>query len=598
MRLLAPAFCIACLCGLSPKLAAQGLDLTHPSDLDMRLGMAMARLTTLEQVPAFTLDFVLSDVRLDRSDPRRFYNFSGDLSGRYLEVMSVAVAEGALPGGQLPNGFSVDALADSIIAYQQADGRFGDPALAFTAEAIGGEHMALLWGNGRMLVGLMAYYESTQDAAALAAARRLGDFFITTATAARQPAVVKRLEGFGAKGIICFTQYIEGLVMLARATGDARYRQAAVDAYEVMPPRGVQHSHGYLSTLRGVVDLYRLTEEPKHLAYVRGLFDDLLASDDYTLFGAVKEYFGGEQPGRDHHGERDEGCSSADFVRLALQLYQVTGEARYREAAHYAIPNALAFNQYASGDFGHHFLEEGHLAPSNPRRSWWCCTMHGLRALLAVEHEFALRLDDRGRPELSLLLPMSFSGAGFAGRLNENVDETGRFIYTLSFKQVVETPLEIQLPNAAQYGDWQVLSAGLELAGDARSITLAAPRIGQMYVFSARPTLRLVSGPTTAVPPPTAGQPSGGALTLGHYLLGTRTDAYVAEPDHANQIDFPTLEPLAGRVGVGGKFREGGFPGVYEVELVPVATQTMSGHGYMRVRTDYAVAPGFRSPDR
>ncbi len=581
-------------------LSATGLvaqSLSHPADLDMRIGMAMARLTGLEQIPTFTLDFVLSDVRLDRSDPRRFYNFSGDLSGRYLEVMSIAKRDELLPTTLLPAGFTVSALADSIIAYQQADGRFGDPSLAFTAEAIGGEHMALLWGNGRLLVGLMAYYETTQDARALAAAQRLGDFFLTTAEASRQPAVVKRLEGFGAKGIICFTQYIEGLVMLARATDDARYRQAAVDAYKVMPERGVQHSHGYLSTLRGVVDLYTLTKDAAHLAYAQRQFDDLLSSKDYTLFGAVKEYFGGEQPGRDHHGERDEGCSSADFVRLALQLYQATGEARYLEAAHYAIPNALAFNQYASGDFGHHFIEQGHLEPSNPRRSWWCCTMHGLRALLAVENEYAVRLNAQGEPELSLLLPMSFRGAGFAGRLNETADEQGRFIYTLSLNQAVETPLTIRLPAAEQYADWEVLGAGVELSADGRSLTMIAPQTGQMYVFAARPQLQIINGPTTAAAAPTATNPTGGALLLGHYLLGTRTDAYIAEPDHANQIDFPTLKPLVNQIGVAGRFREGGFPGRYDVELVPVASQTMAGHGYMRFQTNYAVEPGFRSPD-
>ncbi len=574
------------LLGLSPKLAAQGTA-PHPADLDHRRGLAMSRLTSLEEIPAFTLDFILSDVRLDRTDPRRFYNFSGDLSGRYLEVMSVAMREGLLTSERLPNGFTVSELADSILAQQQGDGRFGDPALRFTAAEIGGEHMALLWGNGRLLVGLMAYYETSKDPDALLAARRLGDFFITTAEASREPAVVKRLEGFGAKGIICFTQYIEGLVMLARATGDLRYREAAVDAYQVLPARGIQHTHGYLSTLRGVVDLYALTQDARHLAYAQRLFDDLLTSEDYTVFGAVKEYFGAA-------GERDEGCSSADFVRLALQLYRATGEARYREAAVYAIPNALLYNQFANGDFGAHAIEEGHLAPSKPMRAWWCCTMHGLLALLAIESD-AVLADGDGAAELSLLLPMSFQGEGFAGRLLETVDVNGRFVYSLSLKQVGAGPFRVRLPAVGQYSDWRLEGEGMSLDTVRHAVSIAAPTRSTTYRFRARPNVRIVSTPTLAAVVPDGAQPSHGALLLGHYLLGTRTDAYIAEPDHANQVDYSTLTPLPGEIGVEGMFREGGFPGRYGVRFGPVAAQGFHGHGYLRFRTRYAVGPEFRA---
>ena len=46
-------------------------------------------------------------------------------------------------------------------------------------------HMALLWGNGRLLVGLMQYHAVTHDAEVLRAARRLADFLV--AIRARQP---------------------------------------------------------------------------------------------------------------------------------------------------------------------------------------------------------------------------------------------------------------------------------------------------------------------------------------------------------------------------------------------------------------------------
>ena len=572
------------------QVLAQAAPEPHVADVDHRAAMTLARFVDADRQPAFTLDFVLSDVRLDRSDPRRFSNFSGDLSGRFLEVMSVASAHGELDEGAL-NGFTLEQLADSILAHQQADGRFGDPRLRFTADEIGGEHMALLWGNGRLLVGLMTYVEETGDPDALAAAKRLGDFFIATADACAKPEVVKRLEGFGAKGIICFTQYIEGLVMLAEATGDRRYIDASVQAYAAMPPRGVQHSHGYLSTLRGVVDLYHLTGERTHLDYVQREFDDLLASDDYTLYGGVREYFGPEVEGRDHSGQRDEGCSSADFVRLALQLYEATSQERYREVAHYGIINALLFNQYGSGDFGHHFLAHGYLQPSNPRRSWWCCTMHGLRALQTLRYDYAIRDIDSGA-ELTLLLPMSFDDEGYRGRIRER-PVGDRFTYAVTVDALGEGPLSILLPANMQH--WEVSGADGNLSNG--RYTLAAPSAGATVRLSAKPVLSILGETGEDLSAPSSSEPVHGALRLGYYLLGTRTDAYVAEPDHANQVDYATLRPLENRVGMTARFREGGYTGMADVEFVPVATQTQHGHGYMRVSTRFAEQPVFRSPD-
>ena len=43
-------------------------------------------------------------------------------------------------------------------------------------------------------------------------------------------------------------------------------------------------------------------------------------------------------------------------MRLAFHLHQLTGEAHYLEVAERGLLNALFYNQYASGDFGHHYF--------------------------------------------------------------------------------------------------------------------------------------------------------------------------------------------------------------------------------------------------
>jgi hypothetical protein len=90
-------------------------------------------------------------------------------------------------------------------------------------------------------------------------------------------------------------------------------------------------------------------------------------SGNVLLQGAVPEMF---TPAI----KRDEGCSEADWLRLSLDLWRETGEAKYIEQAERAL---------ISGDFGHYPLSAEGIPPPHAR-AWSCCMMHGLRAFAAV----------------------------------------------------------------------------------------------------------------------------------------------------------------------------------------------------------------------
>ena len=543
----------------APSLAF-GQGSPPPHELDHRIELSVDRLTDVDARPAFTEEFILADVALDPTDPRRFYNFSGDLSGRYLEVMSLLPAERR---GEI----ELPALVRKIAAEQRPDGRFGDPDLVFSPAEIGGEHMALLWGNGRLLVGLMTYYQTTGDPVALRAATRLGDFFIATSAQSREPAVAERLKGFGAKGIICFTQYIEGLVMLAGATGEERFVRAATDAYTVLPDRDRVHTHGYLTTLRGVLMLYELTGEVALLDYARNTFDDLLASQDYTRHGAVMEYFGGR-------GDRDEGCSSADFVRLAFHLAELTNSERYFVVAEYALYNALYYNQYVSGDFGNHQFTEKGMTTVSPQRAWWCCTMHGLRALLDVRDNYLLRAGD-GRTELRLLTTHTLRTAGKAYSLRQAGIQGDRIKYRLKIDEWDGSPLTLRTP-AATVADWVPVTPA---AGD--TIDFFVTYRHQFHRAGERTASELPEDPTL------------GYFTNGPYLLGIRQADFVAEPNWANQISWRDLRPGNEAATLMADYRHGGYPGMQSVVLEPVMSQLYRGHPFLLVDSRFtgAVVP-------
>jgi Beta-L-arabinofuranosidase, GH127 len=207
----------------------------------------------------------------------------------------------------------------------------------------------------------MAYWQATRDAAVLAAARRLAAFLLAVREATKAPAVMARVEGQGAFGFICFTQLAEGLAMLTLATGDGRYAAAAREIVPLLQPRGVQHSHGYFSTLRGAVLLHEADGDPAMLAFAERFYGELVRSSDYTVDGGVMEYFGWGDPtsaaslaaAKAASGvfPRNEGCGLADFVRLSLQLHHATGQAEYLERPERCPVNGFAHNQYANGDF-------------------------------------------------------------------------------------------------------------------------------------------------------------------------------------------------------------------------------------------------------
>ena len=188
--------------------------------------------------PAFSDDFILADVMLNPDQPRRFSDFSGDISGRFLGAVAMT-SRGEKDDLQLQR------LMGKLLPCQRADGRFGNESLSFTAADIGPDQMALLWGNGRLLVGLLEYHERfPEETAVLEAATRLGDFLLKVFDECATEEVMTRVRGMAANGFICFTQFNEGLELLARATKEEHYRDTAKRMEALLEPRGIQHTHG------------------------------------------------------------------------------------------------------------------------------------------------------------------------------------------------------------------------------------------------------------------------------------------------------------------------------------------------------------------
>jgi DUF1680 family protein len=387
--------------------------------------------------PAYTKELVLADAM--PCHVRRFTEFSGDVSGRWLEALAASSA------GRNERHAELSQWLPELLKAQREDGHFGDP---FASQGLRREDMAVLWGNGRLLVGLIEHHRASGEARSLDAARRLGDFAVKIAPEMNSPRVREQFaEGAFATGYICWTQWIEGLTALHGLTRQSRYLALAREISAQVERRPGEHAHGFLTSLRGVADLYEATREPALLAQAESEWQAVASSGNLFVAGTVPEAWAPK-------AVRTEGCAEADWLRLSLQLWRLTARLRYLEAAGRTLFNEFAMNQFGTGDFGHRPL-----APTGVRtgaaeaqgggsaRAWWCCTLHGLRAFPDI---FRHVWRDSGEG-LCYDFPLEGEGRGKAMQVTaaSALEQDGTVELEISRAGGASAPLFIRLPEWA-----------------------------------------------------------------------------------------------------------------------------------------------------
>ena len=313
--------------------------------------------------PSYTPEFLLEDIHA--TPGRRFTNYSGDVSGRWIGALSAA---SSTYGQSFP---SLDDVVHRVLKLQHAEGYFGK---SFNFDHPEDDDLALLWGNGRLLVGLLEYDTLKHDPAVLLSAKKLGEFLLRIAPAFNS---TQMAEKFGAEhfasGYICWTQQTEGLAALFAATGDLRFRDLCAAISERAERIPADHVHGYLCSLRGTLALYHLTDDKVYLNRVVAAWQGIMDSGDVLVTGGVPEAWSPKKL-------RTEGCAECDWLRLNLALWHATGDTKYLNLAEHVLFNEFSMNQFSTGDFGHSMLNELGTPGIVYVRAWWCCTLHGLRA--------------------------------------------------------------------------------------------------------------------------------------------------------------------------------------------------------------------------
>jgi DUF1680 family protein len=559
------------------RLALLGLSLLCASGLPA--GELTERMNlTLDRVrhggpPVYTDALVLADAAPHHT--RRFTEFSGDVSGRYLGALA-AVTE--LTGQPFPE---LERIAAQIPPLQKADGHFGDP---FSTNAVTCGDMALLWGNGRMLIGLLEYHRIKPDARILECARKLGDCFVALGPRMNDAKVRAEYSGEQvAVGYICWTQIIEGLVELSRVTQDEKYLRLAEQIAGHTHRHPHQHSHGFVSALRGILDLYRVTHDAQWLRKVEAEWEGILASGNLLPHGALPEIFQPLMP-----EPNDEGCSEADWLRLNLGLWTQTRNPRYLENAELTLFNEFFLNQFSTGDFGHHRLSPDGVAAWHAR-AWWCCTFHGLRAF----PEVARAAFHTAAAQLSYDLPVDGQGvtAGLTLQADATLAQNAMVKMTALKADAAEHTLRLRQPAWAAALELQL--NGQPLSGTPRA---GGVEIRRTWQAGDQLTIRYALR-TRLLPHPQNTKQV--ALLRGPWLLGANTQqapTFFDSPHTLNRVCLPALDargdmPLppvtspahrftapAGHVAL--RYLPGGYPMQPQtVTLRPIAEHTALADG-------------------
>jgi uncharacterized protein len=253
---------------------------------------------------------------------------------------------------------TVDQVAQTLIAHQEPDGYLGTypPEQRWKGWDV--------WVHKYTLIGLLSYYQFTDDTAVLGAARKIGD-------------LLSRIfgDGSGMRDIIAAgihigmdaTSVLEPMCALYRLTGEHRYLEFCkyiVRAYE--QPNGphivsslLDHGSVYktangkayemLSNFNGLIDLYRLTGDTNLLNAVLRAWDNIVRTQLYcTGTVSANEHF--QRTGELlslQSSNVGETCVTVTWLQLNWRLLRLTGEARFGQEIERTVYNHLLAAQDA-----------------------------------------------------------------------------------------------------------------------------------------------------------------------------------------------------------------------------------------------------------
>lgn len=283
----------------------------------------------------------------------------GEHVGKWLHAATLAWVN----TGDLELAAKTDRVAKELIKTQEPDGYLG----TYTPDRRFGLYPRSdwdVWVHKYDLIGLLTHYRYTGDPAALEACRKIGDLLVHTFGPGK-----KSILTAGTHVGMAATSVLEPMVLLYRATGDERYLDFSrylVSAWDEpngpkiirtlateksVSKTGNAKAYEMLSNLVGLCELARATGERRYLEAPLAAWQDITAHHLYLTGSASShEHFHAdyELPNQ-QSANVGETCVTVTWIQLNAHLLRLTGEARYGDELERSYYNHLAAAQRPDG---------------------------------------------------------------------------------------------------------------------------------------------------------------------------------------------------------------------------------------------------------
>jgi uncharacterized protein len=302
-----------------------------------------------------------------------------------------------------------------LIATQSPDGYIGNYRDDRRLEAWD------IWGRKYSMLGLIAWYDITNDANSLRSARKLADHLISE-LAAKNARIVKKGNHKG----MAASSVLEPICQLYTRTGDRRYldfaeeivrqwetsdgpqliTKSSVDVAKRWPkpeswygPEQGQKAYEMMSCYEGLLELYRITGRQEYKMAVEKTWQNILETEiNIAGSGASAEaWFGGHDHQASPVYHYQETCVTVTWIKMSQQLLRLTGEAKYADAIEQAFYNALLGSMNPDGaDWAKYTPLNGERKEGSEQCGMGlnCCNASGPRGLFTFPHTAIMSAND------------------------------------------------------------------------------------------------------------------------------------------------------------------------------------------------------------
>lgn len=309
------------------------------------------------------------------------YDWPGDWEGRAL----LAFTCHAQMGGEIP------CMRQMLEKLPQKTGEKGYFGKKFDENRIDEQQLA---GHNWLLRGLLEADKTGVKNAGEFADKLVENLYIPALRHYADYPVEERAEDGGVSGtggavcrnwalstdVGCIFISLDGLSEYYKRTRDKRLiklLECAIGKFISLDFIGLKmQTHATLSGLRGVLTFYEATKEKKYLDSVRRIYD-LYLKEGMTLTFENYNWFGRKDTWT-------EPCAVVDSLILAIRLYRILGEERYKILARRIYFNGLKFCQRENGGAGPNscVTENQPYLKVFMYEAPFCCTMRYAEGLL------------------------------------------------------------------------------------------------------------------------------------------------------------------------------------------------------------------------